>query len=58
MPKRNVITSDECEQCTHCSIEEIDRGNIYVYCGLKERKYFYGKYINCSDFTPKKEGED
>lgn len=53
-----MITSDECENCAHCFLEEISKGLIYVHCNLRDKKYFYGQYVDCSNFTPRKEVED
>ena len=47
------ICSDQCEQCKHCTVETIDKSNVFINCNLNNKKYRYGQRIECSDVNMK-----
>jgi hypothetical protein len=42
-----VITTDKCEGCNHCNINESDKARIIVKCDLHDKEYMYGQKIVC-----------
>lgn len=52
----NMIITSECEQCIHSSIDETDKAKIKVYCGVKDKTYYFGQCVPC-DYKEKRKGE-
>jgi len=48
-----MITTDECERCKYCHIEEESKARVYVRCDIKKRRYFYGQAIPCKYYEKK-----
>jgi hypothetical protein len=46
-----TINSSKCETCKYGTIDESNKARIIVECSLKEKKYCYGQYISCDDYT-------
>ena len=42
-----MITTDECESCRHGTVIEESKARIKVYCGVKEKYFWYGQCIPC-----------
>ena len=43
-----IITTDECEQCIYCTLDESDKSKIIIKCSMKEREYIWGRCIPCN----------
>lgn len=42
-----LICTSECEKCENCIIDDTNKSKIYIYCKEKDKRYFYGQYIDC-----------
>lgn len=52
-----MIITSECEKCIHSRLDETDKSKIRVYCGIKDKSYYYGQCIPCEYKEMKSEGE-
>lgn len=53
----NICTSD-CPKCQNCTLEEESKAKVWIICSAKDRKYFYGKIIDCDDFCKRREDNE
>ena len=49
----DVILTNQCENCRYGTVIEESKSVIKVYCSNKERRFFWGQYIQCDNFTKK-----
>ena len=51
----NMIITSECEQCIHSTINDKDKSRVKIYCGVKDKTYYWGQCIPCEyrDITKK-----
>lgn len=42
-----MINTSECEECIHSMLNDEDKAKIYIYCIMKNKKYFYGQCVPC-----------
>ena len=52
-----IIAGKDCEDCRYSDIVEESKARIYVFCGIKDKRYFYGQNIPC-DLKEKQETLD
>lgn len=45
--ERVIIAGKECEDCAHGAL--LDGKITKVYCGVKDREYYYGQCIPCGN---------
>ena len=43
----DMILTSECEQCIHSIINEENKARVKVYCGVKDKTYYWGQCIPC-----------
>lgn len=53
-----IVTSEKCLNCRHCTILEKSKAGVYIACAFRDKEYFYGKIIECSDFEKRRESND
>ena len=42
-----IVVGEECKDCIQSTIDDTDKSKILVYCGAKDKTYYYGQYIPC-----------
>lgn len=53
----DMILTSECEECTHSIIIDENKARVYVYCKVKDKKYFWGQCIPC-EYKEKKNAKN
>lgn len=43
-----IIAGEDCEDCRYSDIREESASKIYVFCGIKEKRYYYGQCVPCN----------
>jgi len=51
----NIIVTSQCEKYIYSPINEENRPKITVYCGCKEKSYYWGRCVTCNNYKPEKE---
>ena len=52
-----VICTSECEDCIFSTLDDSNKSKILIYCGNKDKTYYYGQMIPCDNKTIRKEKE-
>lgn len=42
-----MITSDKCEGCAQCTIDDKNKARILVKCAITGKEYVYGQKLVC-----------
>ena len=54
----DVIITSICEKCRYGTIHDENKARIKVWCSYKEREYFYGACIPCTNYIKAIEGDN
>lgn len=42
-----IIAGKDCEDCRYSDIVDESKSEVYIFCGIKNKRYFYGQCIPC-----------
>ena len=54
----DVILTSLCETCKYGTVNEEDKARVKVYCSYKEKEFYFGQCVPCTNYTKIAEGED
>jgi len=52
-----IITGQQCENCIYSDINDDDKSRIRVYCGARDRSYWWGQCVPCEDYRKKEDND-